>query len=46
MGGFLKITCPLSEEDEALIEARLAAHGANPDSSIPLDEMKARLRRR
>lgn len=38
---------PLSEEDEALIEARLAAHHADPDSSpLPLDEMKARLRTR
>ncbi len=36
----------LSEEDEALIEARLAAHHADPDSSLPLDEMKVRLRTR
>jgi len=35
---------PLSEADEALVEARLAAHRANPDSSVPLDEMKRRLR--
>ncbi len=37
---------PLSEEDEALIEARLAAHRADPTSSVPLDEMKVRLRTR
>ncbi len=37
---------PLSEEDKALIHARLAAHRADPDSSLPLDEMKARLRTR
>jgi len=37
---------PLSDADEALIEARLAAHRANPESSVPLEEMKARLRSR
>jgi putative addiction module component (TIGR02574 family) len=37
---------PLSEEDKALIDARLAVHRADPDSSLPLDEMKARLRTR
>lgn len=37
---------PLSAEDEALVEARLDAHRANPESSVPLDEMKARLRAR
>ena len=35
---------PLSEADEALVESRLAAHRANPDSSVALDEMKRRLR--
>jgi hypothetical protein len=35
---------PLSEADEALVESRLAAHRANPDSSLPLDETKRRLR--
>jgi putative addiction module component (TIGR02574 family) len=35
---------PLSEEDEALVESRLAAHHANPESSVPLEEMKRRLR--
>lgn len=35
---------PLSEADEALVESRLAAHRANPESSVPLEEMKRRLR--
>jgi putative addiction module component (TIGR02574 family) len=35
---------PLSEADEALVESRLAAHRAHPDSSVPLEEMKRRLR--
>lgn len=35
---------PLSEADEALVESRLAAHHANPRSSVPLEEMKRRLR--
>jgi uncharacterized protein Smg (DUF494 family) len=34
---------PLSPEDEALVEQRLAAHHANPNSSLPVDEAKARL---
>jgi len=34
---------PLSPEDEALVEQRLAAHHANPDSSLPVDRVKARL---
>ena len=37
---------PLSAADEALIEERLAEHHANPSSSIPLDELKTRLRSR
>jgi len=37
---------PLSEADEALVEARLAAHRADPSSSIPLEEVKTRLRSR
>ena len=37
---------PLSEADEALIESRFTAHRADPNSSVPLDEMKARLRSR
>ena len=31
---------PLSSADEALVESRLAAHRANPDSSVSLSEMK------
>jgi len=37
---------PLSKADETLVEARLAAHRANPDSSVPLAKMKDRLRSR
>ena len=35
---------PLSLEDEALVEARMAGHRSAPETSIPLDEMKRRLR--
>ncbi len=35
---------PLSEADEALVEFRLAAHRSDPKSSVPLEEMKRRLR--
>lgn len=35
---------PLSAADEALIAERLAEHHADPSSSVPLDELKARLR--
>jgi putative addiction module component (TIGR02574 family) len=35
---------PMSVADEALVEGRLAEHHADPSSSIPLDEMKRRLR--
>ena len=37
---------PLQKSDEALVGSRLAAHHANPDSSVPLEEMKRRLRSR
>jgi len=37
---------PLSAADENLIEQRLAAHHADPKSSLSLDELKARLRAR
>ncbi len=37
---------PLSAADEALVESRLADHHADPASSVPLDEMKRRLRSR
>jgi hypothetical protein len=36
----------LSEAGETLVEARLEGHRQNPDSSVPLDEMKRRLRSR
>lgn len=35
---------PLSAEEEALVESRLAAHRADPESSIPLEELKRQLR--
>jgi hypothetical protein len=37
---------PLSPADEELVEARLAAHHADPSSSVRLDELKSRLRNR
>jgi hypothetical protein len=37
---------PLSPEDEALADARLAVLRENPDSAISLEEMKSRLRSR
>jgi putative addiction module component (TIGR02574 family) len=37
---------PLSAEDEALVEKRLADHRTSPDSAVPLDELKSRLRSR
>ena len=37
---------PLSPAEEELVDSRLAAHHANPDSSISLNEMKDRLRSR
>ena len=36
----------LSPADEALVESRLAAHHAAPESSVSLDEMKRQLRTR
>jgi len=44
--GWLDADDPLTDEEKALIEARLAAHEANPESSIPWEEFEARLRRR
>jgi hypothetical protein len=34
---------PFSTADEELIEARLAAHHSDRNSSVPLNEMKTRL---
>ena len=36
----------LSLAEEELVESRLAAHHANPESSVSLNEMKDRLRSR
>ena len=36
----------LADADESLVEARLAAHRTNPNSSVSLAEMKARVRSR
>ena len=35
---------PLSADDEELVAERLAAHHADPGSSVPLDQLKQRLR--
>jgi len=37
---------PLSPADEELVEGRLAKHHADPSSSVPLAELKHRLRSR
>jgi len=37
---------PLSVADEKLVESRLAEHHSDPSSSVPLDEIKNRLRSR
>jgi hypothetical protein len=37
---------PLSASDEELVESRLAAHHLDPNSSVSLSEIKARLRSR
>jgi hypothetical protein len=37
---------PLHEDDEALIESRLAALREKPTSALPLEEIKSRLRSR
>jgi hypothetical protein len=34
---------PLSAPEESLVESRLADHRNNPDTSVPLTEMKRRL---
>jgi putative addiction module component (TIGR02574 family) len=36
----------LSDVDEKLVDSRLAAHHQNPNSSLPLDKLKERLRSR
>lgn len=42
----LELDPPLSAADEELVEARLAAHHSDPNSSVQLDETKSRLRSR
>jgi uncharacterized protein Smg (DUF494 family) len=37
---------PLSPEDESVVDSRLSAMRESPDSAVPLDEMKRRLRSR
>ena len=37
---------PLSAADEELVEARLAGHHSDPNTSLPLAELKNRLRSR
>lgn len=37
---------PLSEADETLVDSRLAEHHTDPTSSLPLEELKERLRSR
>jgi hypothetical protein len=40
----LELDDPPLSADEALVEERLAEHHSDPGSSVPLDEMKRRLR--
>ncbi|MBI4660019.1 MAG: addiction module protein [Verrucomicrobia bacterium] len=44
--GWLDADDPLTDEEKALIEARLEAHEKAPESAIPWEEFDARLRRR
>ena len=44
--GWLDDEDPLTEEQKALIEARIEAHEKNPETAIPWEEVKARLNRR
>jgi putative addiction module component (TIGR02574 family) len=37
---------PLSQSDETLVESRLAGHHSDPTSSLPLEQLKERLRSR
>lgn len=37
---------PLSQADETLVESRLADHHSDPTSSLPLEQLKERLRSR
>ena len=44
--GWLDADDPLTDEQKALIEARIEAHEKNPQSAIPWEEFNARLKRR
>ena len=37
---------PMSAADEELVEVRLAEHHDDPDSSVPISDLKNRLRSR
>ena len=41
--GWLDEDDPLTDEEKKLIDARLAAHEANPESAISLEEFNARI---
>ena len=45
-GGWMDADDPLTDEDKALIEARLEAHEKHPQTAIPWGEFDARLKRR
>jgi putative addiction module component (TIGR02574 family) len=45
-GGWLDEDDPLTDEEKALIESRIAAHEKDPASAIPWEEFDARLKRR
>jgi putative addiction module component (TIGR02574 family) len=42
--GWLDEDDPLTDDDKKLIDARLAEHEANPQSAIPFEEFKARIK--
>jgi putative addiction module component (TIGR02574 family) len=42
--GWLDEDDPLTDDEKQLIDARLAEHEANPQSAIPFEEFKARLK--
>ena len=44
--GWLDDDDPLTDEQKALIEARIEAHEKNPETAILWEEFKARLNRR
>lgn len=43
--GWLDDDDPLTDEQKALIEARIEAHEKNPETAIPWEHFKARLNR-